>query len=45
VGRRADFFIFFARNRLKSPDSEKEMKGNERSFPFISFRGLSFPFA
>ena len=38
----ADFFIFFARNPLKRPDSEKEMKGNESFFPFISFPFLSF---
>jgi hypothetical protein len=25
----ADFFIWIRRNPLKSPDSEKEMKGNE----------------
>ncbi|HSU99177.1 MAG TPA: hypothetical protein VLI91_03645, partial [Roseiarcus sp.] len=39
-----DFLIFFARNPLKGLDSEKEMKGNERFFPFISFHFLSFPF-
>ena len=40
----ADFFIFFPYNSLKSLDSEKEMKGNEKKFPFISFHGLSFSF-
>ena len=39
-----DFSIFFARNPLKRLDSEKEMKGNERTFSFISFRQLSFSF-
>jgi hypothetical protein len=43
--RTADFFIFFARNPLKSPDSEKLMKGNESKFAFISFHGLAFIYA
>src|SRR5262249_55060880 len=38
----ADFFIFFACNPLKSPDSEKLMKTNERNFPFICLHLLSF---
>jgi hypothetical protein len=41
VGGRPLFFIFFRRNPLKSPDSEKEIKGNESNFPFISFLFLS----
>jgi hypothetical protein len=36
-----DFFIFIRCNSLKSPDSEKIMKGNERNFPFISFHLFS----
>src|ERR1700733_8584967 len=35
------FFILIGRNPLKSPDSEKEMKGNKGNFPFISFRQLA----
>jgi hypothetical protein len=35
-----EFFYFFARKLLKSLDSEKEMKGNESEFPFISFHFL-----
>jgi hypothetical protein len=34
--------IFIGRNPLKSPDSEKKMKGNENNFPFISFHFLCF---
>jgi hypothetical protein len=34
-------FLFFARKLLKSLDSEKEMKGNESEFPFISFHFLA----
>jgi hypothetical protein len=37
VGRERNFFIFFARNPLKSPDSEKLMKANESYFAFICF--------
>jgi hypothetical protein len=36
------FFIFLARNLLKSLDSEKEMKANKSNFPFICFRLLAF---
>ena len=42
LGREAVFFIFFARNPLKRLDSEKKMKGNERTFSFIVFRELAF---
>jgi hypothetical protein len=41
----AEFFYFFARNQLKSLDSEKLMKGNESFFPFISLHFLSYNFA
>jgi hypothetical protein len=40
--RGGDFFIFFRRNPLKSPDSEKQIKGNESKFPFIYFHWLAF---
>jgi len=30
-----DFFIFFSRNSLKSPDSTKEMQANPSNFAFI----------
>src|SRR3984885_10431417 len=33
-------FLFFLRNPLKSLDSEKEMKANFLSFPFISLHEL-----
>jgi hypothetical protein len=36
-----DFFIFFGRNILKSPNSEKFMKINESNFAFISLLFLS----
>jgi hypothetical protein len=36
-----DFFIRIRCNPLKSPDSEKEMKGNESLFIFISFHFLA----
>ena len=36
IGRRWIFFIFFGRNPLISPDSEKKMKRNESNFAFIS---------
>jgi hypothetical protein len=43
--RRADgrgvFFIFFARNPLKNPDSEKFMKTNESFFAFIDLHWLA----
>ena len=42
---RKGFFIFFACNPLKRLDSEKEMKGNESNFPFVSFHFLAFAFA
>jgi hypothetical protein len=34
-------FYLNPRNSLKSPHSEKEIKGNESLFPFISFQSLS----
>ena len=36
------FFYVFRRNPLKSPDSEKKIKANERKFPFIYFHWLAF---
>ena len=39
------FFYFLARKPLKSPDSEKLMKTNERNFAFIYFHLLAFAFA
>jgi hypothetical protein len=44
VGPKGDFFIFFARNPLKSPDSEKLLKENESNFPFICFHKFAFSF-
>jgi hypothetical protein len=41
VKRWPNLFIF-ARNQLKSLDSEKLMKGNESFFPFISLHFLSY---
>jgi hypothetical protein len=43
VERKTVFFIFFLRNPLKSPDSEKLLKGNESKVSFISFHKLAFP--
>jgi hypothetical protein len=37
-----EFFYLIGRNPLKSPDSEKLLKGNESNFPFICFHLLSF---
>jgi hypothetical protein len=37
-----NFFIFFARNPLKSPDSEKLLKVNESYFAFIFLHSLAF---
>jgi hypothetical protein len=39
-GRRK-IFIWIRRNPLKSPDSAKEMKGNESFFPWISLHFLA----
>ena len=39
--RRVRIFYFCARNSLKSPDSEKLMKINERNFAFICFHLLA----
>src|SRR6202453_5510593 len=36
-----DFFICIRHNPLKSPDSEKETKGNASAFPFISLHFLA----
>jgi hypothetical protein len=44
VERKAGFFIFFVRNALKSHESKKLMKGNERKVSFISFHKLAFPY-
>jgi len=34
--------IFIGHNPLKSPDSEKKMKGTENNFAFVSFHLLCF---
>jgi hypothetical protein len=39
---RCDFFIFFGRNPLESPDSAKEIQGNARNFPWIYLELLAF---
>jgi hypothetical protein len=39
--KRVDFFIFMTRNPLKMLDSEKGIKGNKRSFAFISLLFLA----
>ena len=44
-GDGAGFSNFFARNPLKSPDSEKKMKANESNFSFICLLFLDFFFA
>jgi hypothetical protein len=37
-----NFFIFFRRNPLKSPNSKKQIKGNESKFTFIYLHWLAF---
>jgi hypothetical protein len=36
-----EFFLLFARNPLKSPDSKKQMKANESYFAFINLHLLA----
>jgi hypothetical protein len=44
AARGSDFSIFFSRNPLKRLNSEKKVKGNERTFAFIFFHFLCFSF-
>jgi hypothetical protein len=40
---RGDFFYFFARNPLKSPDSAKGIQGNPSNFAWFYLDYLAFP--